>query len=63
MANLRLKIRTALLSQRLIMALVFKKLALLPWRRGVVVIVSSNRTEDRGFKSRQGFKVVGLYTL
>jgi hypothetical protein len=51
------------LSQRLIMALVFKKLALLPWRRGVVVIVSSNRTEDRGFKSRQGFKVVGLYTL
>jgi hypothetical protein len=24
-----------------------------PWRRGVVVIVSANRTEDRGFESRQ----------
>jgi hypothetical protein len=25
-----------------------------PWRRGIVVIVSTNRTEDRGFESRQG---------
>jgi hypothetical protein len=30
------------------------KFNLLPWRRGIVVIVSVTGTEDRGFESRQG---------
>jgi hypothetical protein len=33
-----------------------------PWRRGMVVIASASRTEDPGFKSRQGVRVLGLYT-
>jgi hypothetical protein len=32
------------------------------WRCGVVVIVSANRTEDRGLESRQGLRLLGLYT-
>jgi hypothetical protein len=34
-----------------------------PWRLGVVVIISANKTEDRGFESRQGVRFLGLYTL
>jgi hypothetical protein len=30
------------------------------WRRGVVVIVSAYRTEDRGFESHQGVRFLGL---
>jgi hypothetical protein len=32
-------------------------------RRGVVVIVSANGTEDRGLESRQGERLLGFYTL
>jgi hypothetical protein len=35
----------------------------MPRRRGVVVIVSVNRTEDRGFKPRHGVRFLGLNTL
>jgi hypothetical protein len=34
----------------------YGKNAFLPWRRGVVVIVSAKRTGDRGFESRQGVR-------
>jgi hypothetical protein len=34
-----------------------------PWRCGIVVIVSSYRTEDYGFESRQGVRISGIYTL
>jgi hypothetical protein len=34
-----------------------------PWRRGVVVIVNANRTEDRVFEPRRGVRFLGLYTL
>jgi hypothetical protein len=33
----------------------------LPWRRGIVVIASAYRTEDAGFKSRQGVRSFGIY--
>jgi hypothetical protein len=33
----------------------------MPWRRGVVVIVSANTTEDRGFESRLGVRFLGHY--
>jgi hypothetical protein len=34
-----------------------------PGRRGVQVIVSANRTDDRGFESHQGVRFLGIYTL
>jgi hypothetical protein len=35
---------------------------LLPWRRGIVVIASTYRTEDPGFESRQGVRFfLGIY--
>jgi hypothetical protein len=39
------------------------KLPILALRgRGVVVIVSANRTEERGLKSRQGIRFYEIYT-
>jgi hypothetical protein len=35
----------------------------LPWRIGKVVIATAYRTEDPGFKSRQGVRFLGIYTL
>jgi hypothetical protein len=40
-----------------------RRLSQKPWRRGVVVIVSANRTEDRGFEYRQEVRFLGLYKL
>jgi hypothetical protein len=40
-----------------------KKLSYGPWQRGIVVIASAYRTEDPGFESRQGVRVLGIYTL
>jgi hypothetical protein len=37
-----------------------KKTALWPWWRGVLVIVSAIRTDDRRFVSRQGVRILGL---
>jgi hypothetical protein len=34
----------------------YKGVVELPWRRGGVVNVSANGTEDHGFESRQGVK-------
>jgi hypothetical protein len=36
-----------------------------PWRHsgGIVVIASASGTEDLGFESRQGVRVLGLHTL
>jgi hypothetical protein len=34
-----------------------------PLRRAVVIIVSANRTEDRGFKSLHGVRYLGRYAL
>jgi hypothetical protein len=42
--------------------LVSKYTIWLPWRRGVMVIVYANGTEERGFESRQGVRVLGLHT-
>jgi hypothetical protein len=33
------------------------------WRLSAVVIVSNHGTEDRGFESRQGVRILGLKTL
>jgi hypothetical protein len=32
-------------------------------RRGIVVIASACRTEDLGFESRQGVRLLGIHTL
>jgi hypothetical protein len=34
-----------------------------PWRRDTVVIAAAYRTEDPGFKSRQGARFLGIYAL
>jgi hypothetical protein len=36
---------------------------MIPWWRGVVVIVSADETEDRGFEYHQGVRFLGLNTL
>jgi hypothetical protein len=33
------------------------------WRRGIVVIAFAYRTEDPVFKSRQGVRFLGIYTV
>jgi hypothetical protein len=40
-----------------------RKKSFLPWRRDVVVIVSANGTEDRGFESCQGMRFTGIYAM
>jgi hypothetical protein len=35
----------------------------LPWRPGVAAFVSDNGTDDRGFESRQGVRILGLLSL
>jgi hypothetical protein len=35
----------------------------MPWRRGIVVIASTYRTEDPEFESRQGERFLGISTL
>jgi hypothetical protein len=39
------------------------KMIALPCRRGVMVIVSANGTEDHWFESRKGVRFLGLKTL
>jgi hypothetical protein len=35
----------------------------MPWRKGIGVIASAYRTEDPGFKSRQGAMFLEIYML
>jgi hypothetical protein len=38
--------------------------SILPWRRrGILVIESASRPEDRGFESRRGVRFLGTYSL
>jgi hypothetical protein len=41
----------------------WKNIFFLPWRCGIVVIVSAYRTEDPGIKFRQGVRFIGIITL
>jgi hypothetical protein len=41
---------------------VWMKLAMLPWRRGAVVIASASGTRRPEFKSRQGIRLLGKHS-
>jgi hypothetical protein len=47
-------------AKKWIFTLAFKKNAVLPWRRGVVVIVAATETKDCWFEYRQSVSVYDL---